>query len=87
MVVEVFWKVTKPMELHYQFEVKSGLSFYRTFFRKKLTDIKGISDQKADKIQSEEIVNEVKNEFKWNLVINFGVAALLPNAYSQSSAI
>ena len=80
------------MELHYQFEVKSGLSFYRTFFRKKLTDIKGISDQKADKIQSEEIVNDlqvqkVKNEFKWNLVIKFGVAALLLNAYSQSSAI
>ena len=43
MVDEVYWKVTKPMELHYQ-----------TFFRKKLTDIKGISDQKADKIQSEE---------------------------------
>ena len=82
MVVEVYWTMTKPMELHYQFEVKFDLSFYQTFFRKKLTDIKGISDQKADKIQSEEIVNDlqvqkVKNEFEWNLVINVGVAALL----------
>ena len=72
------------MELHYQFEVKSDLSFYRTFFRKKLADIKWISGQKAGKIQREEIVNDlqvqkVKNEFKWNLVINVGVAALLLN--------
>ena len=69
------------MELHYQ-----------TFFRKKLTDIKGISDQKADKIQSEEgrnweWVQKVKNEFEWNLVINVGVVALLLIDYSQSSAI
>ena len=66
MVVEVYWQVTNPMELHYQFEVKSGLSFYWTFFRKKLTDIKGISDQKADKIQSEEIVNDLK----WRMSLN-----------------
>ena len=64
MVVEAYWKVSKPMELHYQFEVKSDLSFYKKNFRKKLTDIKGISDQKADKIQSEEIVKW--SEMKWN---------------------
>ena len=32
---------------------KSDLSSYWILFRKKLTDIKGISDQKADKIQME----------------------------------